>query len=166
MRECGDCQVCCVVAAVHDGVVDSPAWTPCKYQCATGCSIYGKQERPKVCSSFECAWKRGLGPDDDRPDKIGAMFSVNRTENGKAIGFCMETAPDAVKTTARGMATAFARTGLPLIVVKHGQKPPEDRGDWVVIRKDLVPLAHAMLGPLEETLASDVGMYVFRKVGD
>jgi hypothetical protein len=82
------------------------------------------------------------------------MFSINRTERGR-IGYCVETEPDAITTTGRDMAVAFAREhAMPLIVV--GDMHPNG---VVVIHNDLIGKASAMLGDRVARLAPDVTMF-------
>lgn len=163
MRECGPCQTCCTVAEVVEGNVDKPAWQTCAHQCEAGCSIFGELTRPKVCSSFQCAWLRGVGKEGHRPDRIGAMFSVNRTGNGH-IGFAIETVEGALRTTAKRMAISFVKeTNLPLVVVSFGKLPPNDTGDLLVLRKEHVLRAISMRGPFVEKLSPEVSLYEFAR---
>jgi len=84
------------------------------------------------------------------------MFSLNHTERGR-IGFAVETQSNAIRTTARQMAVAFARHWpMPLIVSEYGKRTA---GEWVVIHDDLRRRAAAILGKGIERLADDVGMY-------
>lgn len=73
-RECGECQVCCVLPAV--GALQKPMFTPCPNLCEQGCSIYA--ERPAECAAFRCAWHRGDAQlsDGDRPDQLGLMIET------------------------------------------------------------------------------------------
>lgn len=161
MRECGACQVCCVVADITEARLRSPAGSPCAHQCASGCDLHGLPTRPLVCQSFQCAWLRGVGSDGDRPDQVGVMFSVNRTPLGN-IGMAIEAREGALFSTGREMACAFVRSmNLPLVVVKHGMLPPHDTGDWLVLRREHVLRAFAMRGKLIEDFADDVQVWTF-----
>jgi hypothetical protein len=100
---------------------------------------------------------RGIGSEDDRPDEIGAMFSVNKSERG-LIGFAVEVEADAVMTTARDMTIAYATiTKIPLIVVATTDAD-EDLGE-VVVHKDIEGKAHAILGEHVADLSDDVRMF-------
>ena len=157
MRNCGPCQTCCTVAEVVEGTVNSPAFERCSHQCSAGCDIY--ESRPKRCADFNCSWMRSVGADEDRPDLIGAMIWIARTERG-LIGFAVELAQDAIRTTARDAVCRFVKqVNLPLVVVSYGNKPPHDIGDRLVLCKQHVIKAAAMRGPLIETLSDDVSFY-------
>jgi hypothetical protein len=150
---------------VDEGAVHSPAyrWCPHVTPGHHRCALYRDPARPSVCRGFQCAWLRGIGEDADRPDKIGAMLSVNRTPGG-VVGFVMETEKSALYTTARAMVATAARTlAMPWIVSRAGKRPPRDKGDLVVLRADLVEKAHAMLGTLRRPLAPDIAVYAFRR---
>jgi hypothetical protein len=132
----------------------------CQHQTAKGCGIYRDPKRPAVCAGFKCAWLHGLGHEEHRPDKCGAMFTLNMTTDGKKIGYCIETEPDAIKTTAERMAVLFVRRlAAPIIVVKAGVKPPDDRGDYVVVRTDQELKAIMMLGKHVRAMAPDVNLF-------
>ncbi|TAL45238.1 MAG: hypothetical protein EPN91_02810 [Salinibacterium sp.] len=162
MRACEDCQTCCTIPAIKEGVVDKPAWQRCVHQCATGCAIYTAQiGRPQVCADFRCAWHGGVGADDARPNKVGAMFWIRKTDNGH-VGFAIELVANALRTTAQEMAVDFVRqTRLPLIVSLHDRRPPDDVGDLLVLKREHVLRAIAMRGPYVATLAPDVMVYEF-----
>jgi hypothetical protein len=158
MRECGECSVCCYVGEVSEL---TPAYSDCPYLVSGEhrCGIYDEPDKPNVCTTFECAWLRGIGDEYHRPDKIGAMFSLNKTPRG-AIGYCIETEPDAITTTARDMALAFvAAWHFPIVVSEYGKQPPHDKGDWVVIRADQELKAVMMLGAHREELGYEVNLF-------
>ena len=154
-RQCGGCTVCCEVAAVP--TLNKPAFTRCSHQLdGFGCVIFGKPQRPVECVRFGCEWLlRGFGETGDRPDKIGVMFSINRTPTGP-IGALYELEPDAAIERGKHLAIDFARTqDIPLIVIPHG----DEQGRWVVIRDELKGRAKAIIGEMHIRLADDVAMY-------
>ncbi len=76
-RSCGDCIVCCKVLIIDTEGLKKPAGTLCQHSTGTGCGIYS--DRPKVCRTFHCGWRRIPSmPDDTRPDRLGVMFSLAR----------------------------------------------------------------------------------------
>jgi Fe-S-cluster containining protein len=87
-RACGDCTLCCKVAAVEDFGKPNGAWCP---HCAKGkrCTIY--EARPQSCRDFYCQWmlEKSLGP-EWKPDT--AKFAMVR---------------------ARGRLTALVDPGFP-----------------------------------------------------
>lgn len=160
-RECGSCSVCCEVAAVPE--LAKPALSRCVHAVEDKggcCWIFGRSDRPKICGKYSCAWLDGLGSDQDRPDRVGAMFSNNVTERGH-IGFAVEIQPNAIHTTAKGMAVEFARKfPMPLIVSECGRKTA---GEWVILHDKLRAKGAAILGVVMARLSDDVTMYVRRE---
>ena len=159
MRTCGGCAYCCEVAEVPE--LAKPALARCQYQTLLlldgQCAIFRHPDRPAVCRSFACSWLRGFGEEGDRPDRIRAMFSINRTSSGGHVGFLYAKG---ASERVDELAASFARqTGLPLVVVDDPMGP----GEHVVIRDDLTGLAAAMLGQEERRLAEDVAMYARRE---
>lgn len=70
-RVCGECSVCCVQWKIP--VLNKPARMPCLHLDGD-CTIY--EDRPQVCATFRCGWLRGMGSEDDRPDKSGKVILV------------------------------------------------------------------------------------------
>jgi len=161
MRECGGCTVCCYIGAVPQ--IDKPPHSPCPKLC-NGCYLYGSPERPKVCTDFACAWLRELVPEECRPDKVGVMLSVNQTERG-IIGFAIELEQGALTGKAKEAVSVLARdTFLPVVGVKHGRLPPDDTGDWIIVRDDVLPKC-GTAGDEVARLADDVAMHELVEVG-
>lgn len=159
MRTCGPCTVCCYIGEVPE--LGKGPHTLCPHQ-GVGCGIFGQPERPMVCSGFGCAWLRELLPEDARPDRIGVMFSLNFTERG-VVALAIEAAPGALETTAREALVHLAHlVKCPIIVSSFESKPPEDRGDFVVVRDELAPRARAIIGEILWR-EGDVGVYRFRR---
>ena len=57
-RECDGCTACCEgwLQAEALGKAFFPG-QPCHWKGCNGCTVY--EQRPKVCSDFQCAWKLG-----------------------------------------------------------------------------------------------------------
>lgn len=53
-----------------------------------GCTLHGTPRKPIVCRTFSCLWLMGFGHEEDRPDKINVIGSV---EPRGPIGEEMET---------------------------------------------------------------------------
>lgn len=157
-RVCGACTVCCEIGAVPE--LGKGPHTPCVYQRSApggSCTIFGQPDRPATCLKFMCAWLRGLGTFGGRPDKVGAMFTVNDLPGEMRFGYCIETWPDAVLTTAREMAVAFARTvPFPVIVVSHGS---DGTGDRVIVCDHQLKRSRQLAGAQLARLYHDVGLY-------
>jgi hypothetical protein len=81
VRNCGPCQECCS----GFGLLAKPGWwdenkprnTPCRFQCAAGCSIHD-QPRPDICTQFTCHYVEGNIP--WRPDQCGVIISDANSE--------------------------------------------------------------------------------------
>ena len=163
-RTCGECVVCCEVAEVS-GV--KAAYTPCPYQSPSpegSCTLYGQPERPDVCGYFECWWRRGNGIKDWRPDRTGLMLSMNTFGSDGDYGVAIEVRVGAAIGPGRQALVALARrVDRPIIVFASGRHQPEDTGDWVVLRDDLMPRAAAIAGQPLYRLDYNVGMYELLK---
>jgi Fe-S-cluster containining protein len=75
-RKCGPCYACCIYLGIAE-LKKWPAQT-CKYLdgslgAETRCSIYPK--RPTACQTYACAWVKGLGSEDLRPDLSGLLIT-------------------------------------------------------------------------------------------
>jgi hypothetical protein len=154
-RSCDGCDVCCTVAGVPD-MAKAP-YEKCKYQC-NGCGIFGQEDRPQVCNSFECSWLRGFGGYGDRPDNIGVMFAINSTDSGH-IHFAIEVEPNAIMSTGKDMAVRCAEAvPLPIIVSKHNSYP-NDRGDYIVLHDKLKDSWKRNTGDVIEKFSDEVSIY-------
>lgn len=163
-RECGDCSVCCYIAEVNGYDFVKAPHSNCPYLSPSDkgqCSIYGQSQRPAVCSTFQCSWLRGYGADNDRPDQNGIMVSVNDMNGGRWI-FVIEIQPNAFRTTGKNIILDIAsKIDLPVIVVDYNSKPPNDKGDYVIVKKSLLnrskQLIREHLGFLDES--EEFGIY-------
>lgn len=129
-RECGDCSECCIVHGMPGGS------TPCRYLAeGGGCGIYNR--RPATCADWFCEWRYGLGNDEDRPDKIGAVPHTGGPYGPKAIRLAVSPG------RAPGEATfAFlkrcAEAGLRVVWVKFS-KASDDPNEPALVARAQVP---------------------------
>jgi hypothetical protein len=81
-RQCGGCQVCCVVLEIQDPSLNKPAGTPCQHLNGQGCSIY--EWRPQPCRNFLCLWRLlPTLPENWRPDRSGIfIYQIPNTMPG------------------------------------------------------------------------------------
>jgi len=151
-RECGECDVCCVVAEVNEGQFNKPACVACPYLNKTGtkrCGIFGKAQRPQICSDFKCGWLRGAGKNKDRPDKSNVMVSVNNFNGGRWI-FVLDNKKDAHKTTGKSIIIEMInKFNLPAIVLDYDHLE-KGKGDYVIITDNMKPRSSQILGDLIE----------------
>ena len=159
MRECGECSVCCYIGAVP--ALDKGPHEHCRYEC-DGCSIYGRPERPFDCKEFECSWLCGFGDDESRPDKSGVMVSINDLNGGRWT-FVIETKANALETTGRGIVSQMARKfNFPIIVADHKSKPPDDKGDRMIIREEFVKHTKRMRGEFLGHLDEEKSLLIYK----
>lgn len=72
-RECGDCTLCCKLLGVKE--LNKPAHEWCKHcDIGKGCRIY--TQRPNECQNFTCMWWAGMTPEELKPDKVHAVFTM------------------------------------------------------------------------------------------
>lgn len=92
-RECGECNLCCkghLQAEIFDYKMGNGK--PCIYLKQEKCSVY--KDRPEVCKKYQCAWSQYLFPEWMRPDKTGALISVeNNPETQQQYLKLIETKP-------------------------------------------------------------------------
>lgn len=75
-RTCGSCTACCHSLVIEE--LDKPAFTACGHACASGCNAY--EQRPGSCRNFRCLWLDGHLAEEDRPDKLGVIFTTAHDE--------------------------------------------------------------------------------------
>jgi hypothetical protein len=97
MRQCGECMVCCTYLKVpgvpkaglchcpHSSF-DEPTKDGILFYTGKGCASY--DSRPEACSGYRCAWLRGLGNEEDRPDRCGILI-----DQVKPIHNCLQAKP-------------------------------------------------------------------------
>lgn len=78
-RHCGPCSACCTV--LHIDELQKLAGVACRHlkhpvdRAEGACGVYGDlAKQPAVCRAWYCLWRRGLGEDSERPDRIGVML--------------------------------------------------------------------------------------------
>ncbi len=162
-RGCGECTACCDLSEVPGLKV---AYEVCPHKRPSGggnCGIY--PSRPEECHEFRCAWLRGHGRAEDRPDLCGVMFFGGREED-RPLGFAIELRPNALATSAASMASELAhKFPYPIIVSAYGARPPHDTGDAFVLADRLLHRAKKIRGAELARLGDDVGLHALRRVG-
>lgn len=69
-RRCDGCEACCQTLPVEE--LRKPGGARCPAQTGSGCQVYAL--RPAGCQAFRCLWLLGQFEEEDRPDKVGAVF--------------------------------------------------------------------------------------------
>jgi hypothetical protein len=161
IRKCEECAVCCVITEISEDNFHKCANYPCEYlnNEGYGCSLFGKKEKPNRCTEYECAWLRGFGGDNDRPDKSNIMLFINSFNGGIWI-FAMETKKDAYRTTGKSIIVDMVeKFDLPIIISDFDSKPPYDKGDYVVIKNELEYKSNQIKGDFIYELENDIKVY-------
>lgn len=79
MRECGECTKCCEWLKGEAYGHSFDIGKPCNFMGNGCCTIYDiRPERP--CRTYFCAWAQELFPEWMRPDKCGAIISVEQAK--------------------------------------------------------------------------------------
>lgn len=126
-RSCGDCVACCVVTLIDTPQLKKAEGVPCPNCAGGGCSIYN--DRPEVCRTFNCAWKRIPSmPPETRPDRLGVMFTLERHlparnlfEHLYYVGVAAD--PAALESrSARDALAMFSEGVLPVFSSSGGMK--------------------------------------------
>lgn len=92
-RNCGTCTACCHGLAIEE--LDKPGFQTCDHVCGAGCAIYA--ERPACCRDFQCLWLQGHLGEDDRPDKLGVIFTTTGHPELGTIPLLIEVQDDALQ---------------------------------------------------------------------
>jgi hypothetical protein len=101
-RECGDCQVCCIMPSIDKPEIQKVSGAPCRHSLKGGCGIY--ESRPDVCRVFFCGWRRLAGvPDGWRPDTSGvfALVEVNELPQFEFLALALILTGNPLKTIRR-----------------------------------------------------------------
>lgn len=147
-RECGNCVTCCIITEINSEKFYKAPNIPCKYlnkECC-GCSVFNKIEKPINCSVFDCAWLKGFGDINDRPDLSDVMLSIDNFNGGTWI-FVIETKKNAYLNSGKNIIIDVANNfNFPVIVVDYDSKYPNDKGDYVIIKKEIEHRAKSIMG--------------------
>lgn len=78
-RTCGSCTACCKALEVVELTKPPGKW--CLHcSIGKGCAIYA--ERPPSCRDFRCEWLKGLGEEQDRPDRTKVILDYIKLSEG------------------------------------------------------------------------------------
>lgn len=119
-RSCGGCSACCEILGVPS--LRKPPWRRCEHQCVTGCANYSN--RPDECREFECGWSVGHLGEDDRPDKLGLIFTLTKPDESGPWLHVFEVVPGAydqprARRAIQQMAIPDKIAGVEIML--HGQ---------------------------------------------
>ena len=100
-RDCGDCNLCCVVPVIDSPELTKLSGSVCRHSKPGGCDIY--EARPGVCRRFFCGWRRTtLIPEGWRPDLCGVFVTLDSAgvppQFGGAMGVTLTLVGNPLKT--------------------------------------------------------------------
>ena len=101
-RECGACQVCCIMPTIDRPDIQKIPGAPCRHSLQGGCTIY--DARPDVCRSFFCGWRRSREfAEDWRPDISGifAVLETNELPQYAPVAIILNLVGNPLKTVRR-----------------------------------------------------------------
>jgi hypothetical protein len=128
-RECGECQVCCIMPSIDKPQIQKVSGSPCCHSLKGGCGIY--ESRPDVCRAFFCGWRRLAGvPGDWRPDKSGvfALVEVNELPQFEFLALALILTGNPLRTIRRADFIDFVIRNVRNNVALHLMLPGA-RGD-------------------------------------
>lgn len=123
---CRSCTLCCSIPDILS--LDKPMYKPCTHLAGEGCAIFGRPERPQVCTSFRCAY---LAAREDNaadrhaiphPMEVGAYF-VRDPGRKLFVVFIDPLRPEVWKRTAVAdyLRERLAR-GFALEIIDRGRR--------------------------------------------
>ena len=129
-RSCGSCTACCSSLVIEE--LSKPAFTTCDHDCSSGCgsssnpdaeagdaggcAIY--HDRPASCRSFRCLWLDGHLGEDDRPDKLGVIFTTTFDEQVGTHPLLVEAVPGRADDPSITAAIEQLREKSPVLVLR------------------------------------------------
>lgn len=160
-RKCENCVTCCIITEIKYKDFYKAPNENCKYlnkECC-GCSVFGKIEKPTNCLNFDCAWLKGFGDINDRPDLSDVMVAIDNFNGGTWI-FVMETKKGAYLTTGKNIIIDMVnKFNFPVIVVDYDSKFPNDKGDYVIIKDELKHRAKSLIGDFVCEYDDNINVY-------
>lgn len=119
-RECENCIACCVYLNIDSEEFKKPQLRHCPHLNLTNpveknvlqystdepcpCSLFGTDERYPICHDYKCAWLKGYGADQDRPDRSGIL-----ADHARGVKNAIECKPlwEDAADTEDGIATCL-----------------------------------------------------------
>ncbi len=143
VRNCGACTLCCKALAIKE--LGKPLGVACVHICSSGCAVQDQRphdEKYFGCNTYNCLWLLGDLEDNDRPDKLKAVFTALPHPN-PAVKIPMilvnEAFPGSADSgRARDLINGLLRKGHS-IVVKNRQYSTEHYPDGNVVRFRIDP---------------------------
>ena len=125
-RECGACDVCCVVFEIREPAIAKAAGERCRHLTRCGCAIY--ETRPQTCRKWLCGWRLIPGlPENWRPDLSGILiYQTPCVETGygpDAFVLALSRGPAHLDDTSLlGFVQNMVELRVPLYLTLHSGK--------------------------------------------
>lgn len=114
MNACDGCKFCCWGWAVDVPTFGKSALRHCKHECAKGCAIHLKPEKPITCRGFHCPYQEREGL--HRPDN----FQATLESLGGNIGNYIPAIPISIPVEIANRLIRDTRT-VPASVINDNQ---------------------------------------------
>lgn len=114
-RSCGACTACCHSLVIEE--LDKPAFSACAHQCVSGGGCDAYADRPASCRDFRCLWLDGHLDENDRPDKLGAIFTTTHDERVGVHPLIVEATPGGTETDTVRDAIERLTSKSPVLVL-------------------------------------------------
>jgi len=110
-RECGGCNVCCIVPPIDEPEMQKVPNAMCRHLLTGGCNIYDK--RPTVCRTYFCGWRCMAFLDDAwRPDRSGVLIESGTADSVGSDSIILVLVANPLKTVRQPWFLDFIRTGI------------------------------------------------------
>lgn len=116
-RDCGSCTACCHSLVIEE--LAKPAFSKCAHDCGGGCGVY--ESRPQSCRDFRCLWLDGHLEENDRPDKLGVIFTTTHDEQVGVHPLIVEARPQGADSdTVRDAIDRLTHKSPVLVITPAG----------------------------------------------
>lgn len=107
-RQCGSCTACCTHTLVDEPDFKKAEGVTCQHCTGNGCGIFTSPERPLVCRTWYCLWRRlGLLPEEAFPPRSDVMLFVSFNPNASSLFFKL-----CISVTALESSLSLSEPGL------------------------------------------------------
>ena len=140
-RSCGGCTECCFTHMIRtDTGLFKDMFTDCMHcTSGVGCMVYDSG-RPDGCKTMSCAWLRGVGADNDRPDKTNVVLSETHTAFGSMFAITASNADALNSPFVETLTDEYLRRGYLV-----AREDTTGRREAVVARGRMAKLARRRL---------------------
>ncbi|MEM9883228.1 MAG: hypothetical protein AAF800_09960 [Planctomycetota bacterium] len=114
-RACGSCTACCHSLVIEE--LHKPAFADCAHACPHGGGCKAYHDRPASCRGFRCLWLDGHLTEDDRPDRLGVIFTTTHDDRVGVHPLVVEARPGAAQQPAVRRAVERLRDRAPVLVL-------------------------------------------------